>query len=163
MIELDLPDLDATARLAQALAPHLEPGDLVTLEGDLGAGKTEFARALLRARSDDPALDVPSPTFTLVQLYDDPAGGLIWHFDLYRLEDPDEVLELGWDDSRDAIALVEWPDRLGDLLPPDRLAVRLAPGAAAGARRATLIGNGVWAARLADLRSQLGLASLAPK
>ena len=163
MITLDLADLDATARLAAALAPHLAAGDVVALEGALGAGKTEFARALIRARLGDPTVDVPSPTFTLVQLYDDPSGVTLWHFDLYRLKDSDEVLELGWDDSRDAVSLVEWPDRLGDLAPRDRLVVTLAAGAAGNARRASLIGHGDWTRRLADLRSLLAPASLAAK
>jgi tRNA threonylcarbamoyladenosine biosynthesis protein TsaE len=161
MITLDLADLEATARLAAALAPNLGAGDVVALEGTLGAGKTAFARALIRARLGDETVDVPSPTFTLVQLYDDRSGITLWHFDLYRLKDSDEVLELGWDDSRDAVSLVEWPDRLGDLAPRDRLVVHLAPGEADGARRATLIGHGDWARRLADLRSLLAPASLA--
>jgi tRNA threonylcarbamoyl adenosine modification protein YjeE len=166
VIELDLPDLAATARLAAVLAPHLKPGDMVALEGTLGAGKTEFARALIRARLGDASIDVPSPTFTLVQLYDDPpregyGGGTLWHFDLYRLKDADEVLELGWDDSRDEISLVEWPDRLGDLAPHDRLVVRLAAADRESARRATLLGHGSWTTRLQGLRSALGPASLA--
>ncbi|GIL39942.1 tRNA (adenosine(37)-N6)-threonylcarbamoyltransferase complex ATPase subunit type 1 TsaE [Roseiterribacter gracilis] len=161
MLALDLADLDATLRLAAALAPHLAAGDMVALDGTLGAGKTEFARALLRARLGDPAIDVPSPTFTLVQLYDDPTGTVFWHFDLYRLKDPDEVLELGWDDSEDGVRLVEWPDRLGDLTPQSRLVVRIEAGDGDGARRATLSGHGMWVQRLADLRLQLGPASLA--
>jgi tRNA threonylcarbamoyladenosine biosynthesis protein TsaE len=160
MIQIDLPDLNATQALADRLAPHLACGDLVALEGDLGAGKTEFARALIRARTGDATLDVPSPTFTLVQLYDDAAGCALWHFDLYRLQQPDEVLELGWDEALDGLVLVEWPDRLGDLAPIDRLTVRLVAGPRPDARHVTLTGHGRWAARLADLPSLADAASL---
>jgi tRNA threonylcarbamoyladenosine biosynthesis protein TsaE len=96
---LDLPDEAATAALAARLAALLRPGDIVLLAGDLGAGKSFLARALIRAAAGEPELEVPSPTFTLVQSYDLPAGEL-WHFDLYRLAAPDEVLELGWDEAR---------------------------------------------------------------
>jgi tRNA threonylcarbamoyladenosine biosynthesis protein TsaE len=119
-----LPDLAATHRLAQAIATHAHPGDAILLEGPLGAGKTEFARALLRAMTGDAALEVPSPTFTLVQTYETPRGP-VHHFDLWRLEGPAAMAELGWDDARDDIVLVEWPDRLGPLRPASALTVRL--------------------------------------
>jgi tRNA threonylcarbamoyladenosine biosynthesis protein TsaE len=97
----------------------------VALVGGLGAGKTTLARAVLRAASGQPALIVPSPTFTLVEVYDTP-GGVFWHFDLYRLEQPEQVFELGWEEARtDGIALVEWAERLGPLLPHERLTVTL--------------------------------------
>jgi tRNA threonylcarbamoyladenosine biosynthesis protein TsaE len=121
-----LPDLAATRALAARLAPALRPGDSVLLEGPLGAGKSEFARALLRAAAGDPALEVPSPSFSLVQGYDLPAGPA-HHFDLYRLSGPAEVAELGWDEARQGVVLVEWPDRLGPLAPEDALRVALAP------------------------------------
>ena len=93
------------------------PRDVVGLQGDLGAGKTTLARAILRAAAGDPGLIVPSPTFTLVEVYDTPRGSF-WHFDLYRLETPEQVFELGWEEAlADGIALVEWPERLGALLP----------------------------------------------
>ncbi len=112
-----------TEKLAQELAVKLSAGDVVLLSGDLGAGKTVFARALIRALSNDPHLDVPSPTFTLAQTYDTPRG-TIWHFDLYRIEDEEEIYELGWEDAlSEGIVLVEWPERLGSLAPPDALAV----------------------------------------
>jgi tRNA threonylcarbamoyladenosine biosynthesis protein TsaE len=130
----------ATQRLAVDIAAVLKPGDLVTLSGDLGAGKTAFARPLIRHLAEDPALEVPSPTFTLVQSYDLPAGEL-WHFDLYRLAAPEEVLELGWDEARLGICLVEWPDRLGSLTPADRLKIELAHGPGDG-RIASIIGLG---------------------
>src|SRR6476469_8438369 len=95
---LDLPDEAATMALAAEIAPALKAGDLVTLSGDLGAGKTAFARALIRVLAGDPGLEVPSPTFTLMQLYDTPAFPLV-HADLYRIEDPSELFELGWDEA----------------------------------------------------------------
>ena len=147
-IALDLPDLAATEALATRLAPLLRPGDAVLLDGPLGAGKSAFARALLRAAAGDPALEVPSPTFTLVQSYDLPAGPA-HHFDLYRLSGPAGLGELGWDEAREGIVLVEWPERLGPLAPPDALRIHLTPGAAEEARHVVLRG---WDARLEGLR-----------
>jgi tRNA threonylcarbamoyladenosine biosynthesis protein TsaE len=100
------------------------PGDTLLLSGTLGAGKTALARALIRALDGDPALEVPSPTYTLVQTYETKAG-TVWHFDLYRLDDADAVVELGWDEAADGIRLVEWPDRLGRLAPADALALAI--------------------------------------
>jgi tRNA threonylcarbamoyladenosine biosynthesis protein TsaE len=123
---LPLADEAATERLGAALAARLRPRDVVALEGGLGAGKTTLARAILRAAAGDPALIVPSPTFTLVEVYETPAASW-WHFDLYRLEQPEQVFELGWEEARaDGVALVEWAERLGPLLPRERLTVRLA-------------------------------------
>jgi tRNA threonylcarbamoyladenosine biosynthesis protein TsaE len=136
---LPLTDEAATERLGAALAARLRPRDVVALEGDLGAGKTTLARAILRAAAGDPALIVPSPTFTLVEIYETP-GASWWHFDLYRLEQPEQVFELGWEDARaEGVALVEWAERLGPLLPRDRLTVRLA--IEGEGRRATLEGE----------------------
>ncbi len=121
-----LPDEAATERLGAALAKRLRPRDVVALQGGLGVGKTTLARAILRAASGDPALIVPSPTFTLIEIYDTPVG-VFWHFDLYRLEEPEQVFELGWEEARaDGTALVEWAERLGALLPRERLTVTLA-------------------------------------
>jgi len=121
-----LPDEAATERLGAALARRLRPRDVVALQGGLGVGKTTLARAILRAASGDPALIVPSPTFTLVEIYDTPMG-VFWHFDLYRLEEPEQVFELGWEEARAyGTALVEWAERLGTLLPRERLTVTLA-------------------------------------
>ena len=135
---IDLPDLAATRRLAAAVATLVRQADAILLDGPLGAGKTEFARAFLRAASGDPALEVPSPTFTLVQSYDTPLG-VVHHFDLWRLDGPAALDELGWDEARDDIVLVEWPDRLGPLRPDDALTVALQPAGDDG-RRATLSG-----------------------
>ena len=143
-VTLDLKDLSATHALAARLAALLRPGDAVLLEGPLGAGKSELARAVLRAAAGDPALEVPSPTFTLVQSYDLPAGPA-HHFDLYRLDGPEGLEELGWDEAREGIVLVEWPDRLGHLAPTDALRIALEPGTGEDARRAHLSG---WDSRL---------------
>lgn len=156
-----LPDEAATGRLGVALAGLLRVGDVVTLSGDLGAGKTALARAVLRALLDDPEAEVPSPTFTLVQTYEpaDLARPTVWHCDLYRLEDPDEVAALALDEAlSEAALLVEWPDRLGSALPPDHLAVTLSFDAHAGpaVRRLTLAGHGAWVGRMAALAGWSG-------
>ncbi|WP_134680976.1 tRNA (adenosine(37)-N6)-threonylcarbamoyltransferase complex ATPase subunit type 1 TsaE [Paracoccus ravus] len=123
---LDHADADLTACLARVMAAVLKPGDVVALEGAVGAGKTHFARAFIRARQGDLAEDVPSPTFTIVQTYEDPMGTEIWHADLYRLTHPDELLELGLDEAmREDIVLIEWPDHGGPL--PDPLTLGLEP------------------------------------
>lgn len=141
---IDLPDLAATERLAAQLAGVARTGDVILLQGPLGAGKTALARAFLRAASGDPALEVPSPTFTLVQEYDTRLG-TIRHFDLWRLDGPAAMAELGWDEAQDGIVLVEWPERLGTLRPADALVVTLVP-LAGDIRRAELSG---WPGRLA--------------
>lgn len=114
MDEQFLPDEAATQALGQRLAQALRPGDLVLLEGDLGAGKTALARAVIRALADDPDLDVPSPSFALVQPYDTSVGPVL-HADLYRLAAASEIDELGLFDDPDAIVLVEWAARVPDL------------------------------------------------
>jgi tRNA threonylcarbamoyl adenosine modification protein YjeE len=150
--ELLLPDEAATAALAADVARILRPGDIVTLGGDLGVGKTTFARALIRARAGDPDLEAPSPTFTLIQTYDLPRGTIV-HADLYRLTSPDELEELGWDEAgEDAIVLVEWPDRIGSDLPADRLELALDLGAEPSERKARLVGHGAFGPRLSRLR-----------
>jgi tRNA threonylcarbamoyladenosine biosynthesis protein TsaE len=126
-LDIFLPDLAATESLGRDLAARLRPGDAVLLEGPLGAGKTALARAMLRALCRDPALEVPSPSYTLVQSYEAP-GVMVHHFDLWRLDGPDAVLELGWDEARAGIVLVEWPDRLGKLAPPGAWRVVLRHG-----------------------------------
>ena len=134
-----LPDLAATAHLAAAVAALVRPGDAILLEGPLGAGKTEWARAFLRAATGDVALEVPSPTFTLVQSYVTQRG-TVHHYDLWRINDPTALDELGWDDARNDIVLVEWPDRLGARDPTDALTLALQPGPTETARTATLTG-----------------------
>ncbi|HEU0095401.1 MAG TPA: tRNA (adenosine(37)-N6)-threonylcarbamoyltransferase complex ATPase subunit type 1 TsaE, partial [Rhizomicrobium sp.] len=118
---LPLPDLDATAHLGAAIAAGLRMGDVVALWGDLGAGKTTLARAILRALGVTE--DVPSPTFTLVQSYDT-SRFAVAHYDLYRLKSAREIRELGFDEAlEDGVALVEWPERAPEALPPDALHV----------------------------------------
>ncbi|MEJ8475203.1 tRNA (adenosine(37)-N6)-threonylcarbamoyltransferase complex ATPase subunit type 1 TsaE [Roseibium algae] len=122
---LDLQNEADTVRLAEDIAAILLPGDLICLSGDLGAGKSTLARALLRALADDPSLEVPSPTFTLVQTYELPRFA-VSHFDLYRLEDPEELEELGLDELLETgAALVEWPELGGDLLPKSHVWLQL--------------------------------------
>jgi tRNA threonylcarbamoyladenosine biosynthesis protein TsaE len=120
-----LPDDAATAELGATIARELAPGDIVLLEGDLGAGKTALARAIIRGLAADPALDVPSPTFALVQPYDTPKGPVL-HADLYRLGDPREVDELGLLDNPDAIVLVEWAARSPEIVAAATMMVELA-------------------------------------
>lgn len=123
-IALDLTSSAESDRLGQVMAPHLGPGDTVLLRGTLGAGKSHLARVIIQNRLGR-LEDVPSPTFTLVQIYDTPECE-IWHADLYRLSHPDEVMELGLEDAfATAICLVEWPDRLGRLVPANAIEVTL--------------------------------------
>jgi tRNA threonylcarbamoyladenosine biosynthesis protein TsaE len=143
---LSLPDEQATAQLAARLAPALRGGDALLLSGPVGAGKSTFARALIRTLMGNPDEDVPSPSFTLVQTYDAP-GLTIWHVDLYRLSGPDAVAELGLDAAFDqALCLIEWPDRLGALAPPGALTLAFD---GADPRSVTLSGPADWQSRLA--------------
>jgi tRNA threonylcarbamoyl adenosine modification protein YjeE len=151
VLTLDLPDLAATQALAARLAGVLRPCDVVALRGDLGAGKTELARALIRACAGS-ALEVPSPTFTIIQDY--PLDGLtIRHIDLYRISDPDELVELGLADGPDAgqAWLVEWPERAGGRLAGALLEIALDEGEQAEARIARLSGDEAWTSRLRAL------------
>ncbi|WP_341909881.1 tRNA (adenosine(37)-N6)-threonylcarbamoyltransferase complex ATPase subunit type 1 TsaE [Ferrovibrio terrae] len=147
-----LPDEAATVALAVLLADRLQPGDALLLDGPLGAGKTCFARGLIRHLSREESTEVPSPSFNLVLTYDTPRATL-WHFDLYRVNDPRELDELGLDDAlREGITLIEWPDRLGSHAPATALTVTLSlTRDAAGPRQAELRGDTTWAARLSDL------------
>ncbi|MDE0335501.1 MAG: tRNA (adenosine(37)-N6)-threonylcarbamoyltransferase complex ATPase subunit type 1 TsaE [Defluviicoccus sp.] len=144
---LALPDLDATRDLARAIAGVARPGDVVGLAGVLGAGKTTFARAFVNARAEAAGsgpVEVPSPTFTLVQPYDIGAT-TVFHFDLYRVDVPEDALELGIEDAfATGISLVEWPDRLGLLMPEDALLVTLLQGARENAREAEIEAGPGW-------------------
>ncbi len=151
---LRLADADATARLAAGIAPLLRAGDVILLNGPIGAGKTHFARSLIQARlaMAGRAEDVPSPTFTLIQTYD--ADGVeLWHADLYRLTDPDEAAELGLEEAfTQAICLIEWPDRLGALRPALALDLTLTPDPTSDLRVARFSGDaGHWAKLFAHL------------
>jgi hypothetical protein len=155
-----LPNEQATVAFMIDIACALEPGDLVTLSGDLGAGKTMFARALIRYLSGDATIEVPSPTFTLIQTYELPRFQLV-HADLYRLSGAAELAELGFDDLPEgAVVLMEWPDRAAGLLPADRLDITftLAPALGPDVRNGRIVGYGSFAARaerIAQLRTFL--------
>ena len=146
-----LADEAATARLGQAIAQALRPGEAVCLSGPLGAGKSTLARALVRALTT-PDEDVPSPTFTLVQFYEG-ARLKVAHFDLYRLTSPDEAYEIGLDEALDeGAAVIEWPQRLEGALPRDRLDVEIALSEDdAEGRTARLTRHGAWEGRELDL------------
>jgi tRNA threonylcarbamoyladenosine biosynthesis protein TsaE len=131
---------DHTSRIAQALSPHLSAGDVLLLTGDVGAGKTHFARAVIQSLLSEPE-DVPSPTYTLVQTYTGQACE-IWHADLYRLGSTFEIEELGLTEAfTQAICLVEWPDRLGELMPQDGIEIAFQPGPIDDTRQMTLRWN----------------------
>lgn len=147
MIDLvySLPDMKATENLAGRLAPCLKRGDILALQGPLGAGKTAFARALLHTLGVRG--DVPSPTFTLMQNYDLPAFTL-HHFDLYRLKSEDELDELGWDEAlADGVSLIEWPERCAGRLPSEVLLLQFTIDDANN-RICTLRPQGDWGKRL---------------
>src|ERR1700691_3609737 len=155
-----LPNERAMVAFMTDIACALEPDDLVTLSGDLGAGKTTFARALIRYLAGDDTIEVPSPTFTLIQTYELPRFPLV-HADLYRLGGAAELTELGFDDLPEgAVVLMEWPDRAAGFLPADRLDITftLAPGLGPEGRNARFIGYGAFAARaerIAQIRAFL--------
>lgn len=153
-VERLLPDLAATRTLARALAGCAVVGDILALRGDLGAGKTTFARFFLESLGIDE--EVPSPTFPLVQTYKATLDGNavdIWHFDLYRIEDARDAFELGIEDAfEDAINLIEWPDKLGAYLPPERLDLNLSFLDSSDARLAEMTARGQsWVDRLGKL------------
>ncbi len=141
---INLPDEQATETIGAAIAPLVRSGDILRLEGPLGAGKTTLARAVIRALCE--VDEAPSPTFTLVETYQ--AGAfLLWHFDLYRLEQPSDIYELGIEEClEDGAALIEWPDKAGNLLPPGGLGLSIA--LAGGRRTLHLTADTDWSARL---------------
>lgn len=124
---------DETILLADKFAQNLQPGDIVCLWGDLGVGKSVFCRAVIRSLLGNNDIEVPSPTFTLVQNYDILAINnkynkdvQIWHFDLYRISDEEEIYEIGWEEAlASGISLIEWPEKLGDLLPERRIDITI--------------------------------------
>jgi tRNA threonylcarbamoyl adenosine modification protein YjeE len=149
MVQMTLDGMQATERLAHILASSLHKGDFIALAGALGAGKTTLARCIVQTLV--PGEEVPSPTFTLVQAYDAP-GFRIAHADLYRLRSEREIVELGFDEALEAgVLIVEWPDRMGGLMPADRLDIILEVDDGAEERRTKIIGRGAWAARLRGL------------
>src|SRR6266576_944235 len=152
---LALSNETATANLMADLVLLIGPGDVITLSGDLGAGKTAAARAMIRYLAGDDALEVPSPTFTLAQAYDLPPFPLL-HADLYRINDPAELEEIGLSPLPEGtVALIEWPERAAGVLPPDRIDIALSHRAALGstARAAEITGYGKAAAQVARLKA----------
>ena len=151
LLDLMLDDPAATHDFAARIAQCLRPGDTLLLEGDIGAGKTHFARSLIQSVQREPE-DVPSPTFTLIQSYDTTRGEMI-HADLYRLSGPDEIAELGlWEAFGTRICLVEWPDRLGAEAPEAAITLRFEPGPDPDSRRLTAFGDPeIWAARVGGM------------
>ena len=152
---LALPNEAATAHLMADLALLIGPGDVITLSGDLGAGKTAAARAMIRYLAGDDTLEVPSPTFTLLQSYDLPAFPLV-HADLYRINDPSELEEIGlspWPEA--TVTLIEWPQRAPAALPQDRIDIALShdPALESTARAAVITGYGKAAAQVARLEA----------
>ena len=154
ILQLELPDLFATQRLGTLLASDLLAGDVIALSGALGAGKSALARSIIQAANPD-EMDVPSPTFTLVQTYELYDGTPLWHLDLYRIEGPEEAMELGLEDAFiDAACLIEWPDRLENFLPENNLSIHLYLSNlndADDVRYADIIAPGHWAKRLQAL------------
>lgn len=147
LLQVPLPDPEATDALARRLAPRLRAADVLLLEGQIGAGKTHFARALIHALGVHE--DVPSPTFTLVQTYEAPDFD-IWHADLYRLTHPDEAHELGLTEAFEtALCLVEWPEKLGKDAPDSALTLRFS--IQGEGRTAEILGSDAWEERLADV------------
>ncbi len=143
-----------TVALAARISASVRSGDVIALKGPLGVGKTAFARAFIHALGIEE--EVPSPTFALVQIYDPPEEGKaaprIWHFDFYRIESPAEVHELGFDEALDDVALIEWPEKLGPLLPDARLELEFAFADEAQSRQVTVRALGEsWRTRLAAL------------
>jgi tRNA threonylcarbamoyladenosine biosynthesis protein TsaE len=153
-LSLELASESATAALAARVAGLAAAGDVIALRGELGSGKTTFARGFIRARgrADE---EVPSPTFTLVEVYEFPHGApAVWHFDLYRLGKSEDAYELGFEEAlAGAILLIEWPERLGPLLPHQRLDVTLAAGSSPHRRRVRIQASPAWARRLGRLAS----------
>jgi tRNA threonylcarbamoyl adenosine modification protein YjeE len=152
--QLRLPDEDATTRFAAWIGARLGAGDVLLLSGPIGAGKSHFARALIRSRlpEDEDATDIPSPTFTLVQTYQASDGTEIWHADLYRLTSGDEIAELGLLEAFEtALCLIEWPDRLGPDTPDTALSLHFTPDDTGDARSLRIRGGSRHAALLSDI------------
>ena len=146
-IRIDLQTEADTLALGEKLAPLLQTGDAICLSGDLGAGKSTLARGLIAARTG--AREAPSPTFTFVESYE-AADLVLWHFDLYRLQRPDDVWELGYEDAlEEGAALIEWPERIGALAPENALLLTLEHHNSG--RIAVIKADESWATRLAAL------------
>lgn len=149
-----LPNAEATDRFGAALGQRLQIGDIIALDGDLGMGKSALARAAIRARLAMPDVDVPSPTFTLVQVYE-AADIDLWHVDLYRLDGAVEARQLGLDEAfLEAASLIEWPDHMAAELPPRAMWIRLSQ--AGDGRRAWIFAPPAWTSRLEEALANAG-------
>ena len=156
-------DEASVARLAERIALKLSQADVIALTGDLGAGKTTFARALIRAVLGDPEAEVPSPTFSLVQTYSSPRLELA-HLDLYRLAGDDDLIEIGFDELvANGAAIVEWPERAPGLVATNRLDIHLAQGTSPESRVIEFKGSGTWAPRLARLEAMSDFLATSPE
>ena len=141
-----------TVRLGAAVATQIQRGDIIALYGPLGAGKTTLARGLVRCLAGSEE-EIVSPTFTLAQIYETPRG-IVWHFDLYRLKSTEEALEIGVEEAfADGMSLIEWPERLGTLLPKKRLDIYLSHD---GAGRKALLSGASWTDRLPEILKHVG-------
>ena len=151
ILQLELPDLSATQKLGTLLADGLTAGDIISLSGPLGAGKSALARSIIISANPNET-DVPSPTFSLVQTYELADGTPLWHLDLYRIETPEDAMQLGLDDAFvDAVCLIEWPDRLKKFLPKSTLSIHLylaCDGDADGVRLADITAPPNWSDRI---------------
>ena len=151
ILQLELPDLSATQKLGTLLADGLTAGDIISLSGPLGAGKSALARSIIISANPNET-DVPSPTFSLVQTYELADGTPLWHLDLYRIETPEDAMQLGLDDAFvDAVCLIEWPDRLKKILPKSALSIHLylvSDDNADGARTADITAPPNWSDRI---------------
>jgi len=154
VLQLELPNLSATQRLGVLLADGLGAGDIISLSGPLGAGKSALARAIILSANPNET-DVPSPTFSLVQTYELADKTPLWHLDLYRIETPEDAMQLGLDDAFvDAACLIEWPDRLKEFLPSSTLSIHLylpSSNDSDGVRFADITAPPHWADRLQAL------------
>lgn len=150
-MKINIENQNQTEACAQQIAQIARAGDVIALHGTLGMGKSVFCRAFIRALTT-PDEEVPSPTFTLVQIYDTDAAEL-YHFDMYRLETPDDCLELGIEEAfSDGISLIEWPSKIGTYLPWNCLNIEIAPGDNPTARTITFSSQGNWLDRLKEIK-----------
>jgi tRNA threonylcarbamoyladenosine biosynthesis protein TsaE len=152
MKKFRLVSAEKTEALGAALAPLAKPGMIFALNGPLGAGKTCLARGLITALMPDRLEEIVSPTFTLVQTYETTAG-MVWHFDCYRLKQPEDAIELGFEDALRDICIIEWPERLGSFLPQARVDITLAHDGEQ--REATVVGHGVCAEHIRNWNAAL--------
>ncbi|AIL65279.1 hypothetical protein NOVO_04500 [Rickettsiales bacterium Ac37b] len=150
VMNIKLDNMDDTKGLAEKLAILVKVGDIIELKGDLGSGKTTFSRYFINALTKD-KLTILSPTFNLLFVYNTEKG-MVWHFDLYRLNNKEEVWELGIEEAIDSgITLIEWPDLISDILPLDKLVLNFAFSSNDNKRYIEIIPKGIWCNRLKGL------------